>query len=117
MARLKVRSRDKNRFTKKYPFVRAPKRLVLETNGVIQVELLALTFSNESTKTGTYELPFENTTNLRVLVSPRDTTSSDSANVSLAVDAAVSDRSQVKVDASAPFTGIVDVIALRVVES
>ena len=114
MARLKVRSKDKNRFTKKYPFVRAPKRLVLETDGAIQVELLTLTFSNESTKTGTYDLPFENSTNLRVLVSPRDTTNLDSANVSLAIDAAATDRTKVKVDASAPFTGVVDVIALRV---
>ena len=116
MARLKVRSKDKNRFSKKYPFVRAPERLVFEGDGGIQVELLTLSFSNESSKTGVYELPFE-ATDFRVLVSPRDSTNSDSANVALTVDDAVSDRTQVKVDASAPFTGLVDVIALRITTS
>tara|TARA_Y100001937_G_scaffold125360_1_gene192007 strand:+ start:529 stop:879 length:351 start_codon:yes stop_codon:yes gene_type:complete len=116
MARLKVRSRDRNRFTKKYPFVRAPERLVFEGDGGIQVELLTLSFSNESSKTGTYQLPFEGT-DFRVLVSARDSTSSDSANVALTIDESVSDVSQVKVDASAPFTGLVDVIALRITTS
>jgi hypothetical protein len=113
MARLKVRSRDRNRFSKKYPFVRAPERITFEGDGGIQVELLTLSFSNESSKTGTYELPFEDTA-FRVLVSARDSTSSDSANVALSIDEAVSDRTQVKVNASAPFTGLVDVIALKV---
>lgn len=116
MARLKVRSRDRNRFTKKYPFIRAPQRLVLETDGAIQVELLTLSFSNESTKTGTYEIPFVDSS-FRVLLSARDSTNLDSANVALAIDDAISDRSQVKVDASAPFTGLVDVIALKVTTS
>lgn len=116
MPRLKVRSRDRNRFTKKYPFVRAPERLTFEGNGGIIVELLTLTFTNESTKTGIYETPFEDA-DFRVLISARDTSNSDSANVALSIDNTVSDLSQVKVNASAPFTGVVDVIALKVTTS
>ena len=116
MPRLKVRSRDRNRFTKKYPFVRAPERLTFEGDGGIIVELLTLSFNNESSKTGSYAEPFDDT-DFRVLVSARDSTDSDSANVALSIDANVSDKSQVKVDASAPFTGLVDVIALKVTAS
>lgn len=115
MAKLVGRIRDRNRFTKKYSFVRAPKKLVLETEGTLEIELLTLSFNNQSSQTGTYEVPFEGS-DFRVLLSPRDTSASDSANVSLSVDDSLSDQYQVTINASAPFTGIVDVVALRVVE-
>ena len=114
MAKLVGRIRDRNRFTKKYSFVRAPKKLVLETEGTLEIELLTLTFNNQSSQTGTYEIPFEDT-GFRVLISPRDTSSTDSANVSLSVDDNLSDQYQVTVNASAPFTGVVDVVTLRVI--
>ena len=113
MARLTVRSRDKNRFSKNYPHVRAPKRLTFEGDSDVVIELIQLTFSNESSKSGNYSVPFENN-DFRVLVSPRDTTASDSANVVLSIDDNLSDRTKVTVDSSAPFTGIVDVIAIKV---
>ena len=114
MARLVAKTKDKNRFSKKYPFVRAPKRLVLETDGTIAIELLTLSFNNESSKSGFYDIPFESASDLRVLISPRDTTNSDSANVALSIDDTLSDASKVTVMASANFTGVVDVIAMRV---
>ena len=116
MARITGKLRDRNRFTKKYPFVRAPKREVLESNGTIILEFISLSFSNEHTKTGYYDTPFTDT-NYRVLLSPRDTTASDSANVALVVDDSGSDLESVKVNASAAFTGIVDVIAIKVEET
>ena len=115
MARITGKLRDRNRFTKKYPFVRAPKREILESTGTIILEFLSLEFSNEDTKTGDYETPFTDS-DFRVLLSPRDTTAEDSANVSLVVDN-VSNTTTVKVNASAPFTGIVDVIAIKVEET
>ncbi len=113
MARLTVRSRDKNRFSKNYPHVRAPKRLTFEGDNDVVIELLQLNFSNESSKSGNYSVPFDSS-DFRVLVSPRDTTSQDSANVVLSVNDQLSDKTKVTVEASAPFTGIVDVVALKV---
>ena len=115
MPRITGRTRDRNRFTKKYPFIRAPKRNVLESTGTITIELITLSFENESTKTGTYEAPFSDN-DFRVLISPRDTTNSDSANVALTIDNGTSNTVQVTVNSSAPFTGVVDVIAIRVEE-
>lgn len=115
MARITGRARDRNRFTKKYPFVRVPKKTVLETTETIVIELISLNFNNESTKSQNFELPFDDT-DFRILVSPRDTTPNDSANVALNVDSSLTDVSKVTVNASAPFTGIVDVIAIKVIE-
>ena len=113
MARLNARRRDKNRFTKKYPFLRAPSRFVFETTEVIELEVLTLRFENASQATGQYETPFDDD-NYRVMISPRDTTSGDSANVALSVLDSLTDRSQVTVTASAVFTGVVDVVVIRV---
>ncbi len=115
MARIAGRSRDKNRFSKKYPFVRAPQKITVETVGTLEIELLTMQFENESSKTVSFQEAFTDTT-YRALISPRDTSSSDSANVSLSIDDSTTDQFQITVNASAPFTGIVDVIAMKVIE-
>ena len=113
MARLNARRRDKNRFTKKYPFLRAPSRFSFETTETIELEVLTLHFNNQSQATGVYQVPFKDT-DYRVMISPRDTTSGDSANVALSVLSSLTDTSQVTVTASAPFTGVVDVVVIKV---
>ena len=113
MARLNARRRDKNRFTKKYPFLRAPSRFAFETTETIELEVLTLQFNNQSQATGMYEKPFDDT-NYRVMISPRDTTSEDSANVALSVLSSLTDTSKVTVTSSAPFTGVVDVVVIKV---
>jgi len=113
MSRFKARQRDKNRFTKKYPFVRAPKRFVLMTEGRINIELGRLIFNNESEKTLVFEVPFDNE-NYSIVAVPRNTTNDDSAQVSIFVDAATASASQVTVHASSNFTGEVDVVAIKV---
>jgi len=113
MARLNVRRKDKNRFTKKYPFLRAPSRYVLETSDALELELLTINFNNSSQETALFETPFDDT-NYRVMISPRDTSALDSANVALSVLNSLTNTSQVTVTASAPFTGIVDVVIIRV---
>ena len=113
MARLNARRKDKNRFTKRYPFLRAPSRYVLETTQTIELEYLAIEFSNSSQESGFFESPFTDT-NYRLMMSPRDTTGGDSANVALSVLDSLTDTSKVTITASAPFTGIVDVVAIRV---
>ena len=77
------------------------------------VEIFNVTFSNESEKTASFEIPFEDD-QYRVALSPRDTTATDSANVTLSVEDSTSDKYQIKILASAPFTGVVDVIVIRI---
>tara|TARA_Y100000591_G_C21665724_1_gene610187 strand:- start:32 stop:382 length:351 start_codon:yes stop_codon:yes gene_type:complete len=112
MARLKAKSIDRNRLAKKYPFVRAPKKLSFFGDNDVIIELLTVTFTNESQKTVSFSEPMPDTT-YRVAFSPRDT-GSDSANVNLYVDDTQSGLSQVGILASAPFSGVVDVIIIRV---
>ena len=78
MARLKAKSIDRNRLAKKYPFVRAPKRMTFFGDNDIIIELLTVTFDNESTKTLNFSEPMTST-DYRVAFSPRDTSGSDSA--------------------------------------
>lgn len=113
MARLKAKSIDRNRLTKKYPFIRAPKRMSFISDNDVIIELLTATFTNESQKTLSFEQPMPDTT-YRVAFSPRHTSSGDSANVNLYVDDTLTDTSKVTILASAAFTGVVDVIIIRV---
>lgn len=113
MGRYKARLIDKNRFCKKYPFVRAPKRLVFQSSSDMALELGQITFNNATTGVLVFEVPFDDK-DYTVVAVPRDTTSTDSAQVNVYVDNANSSRFQVKVDSSAPFTGIVDVLAVRI---
>ena len=113
MARMKAKSIDRNRLAKKYPFVRAPKRMSFFGDNDIIIELLTVTFTNEARKVVTFSEPMPST-DYRVAFSPRDTSGSDSANINLYVDAASTDANQIQVLASAPFTGVVDIIIIKV---
>ena len=113
MARLKAKTIDRNRLAKKYPFVRAPKRISIIADQDLIVELVSLTFNNESQKTGFFETPYKDT-QYRAAISPRDDTASDSANVNLFIVDSLSDASKITVGASARFTGVVDVIIIRI---
>ena len=113
MPKIKAKLIDKNRFTKKYPLIRAPKKITFQGDTELEIEILQVEFVNQSEKEGFFEEP-QKDTNYRVLVSARDTTASDSAQVTLSIDNALSDLSKVTILASAPFTGLVDVIVIRV---
>ncbi len=113
MARLKARSIDRNRLSKKYPFVRAEKRMTFFGDSDIVIELVSITFNNESSKTKVFDEPFVDTA-FRVLVSPRDTSVNNSANVALNINDDLTNTSQVTIESSAPFSGIVDVVILRI---
>ena len=113
MARVKSRTIDRNRFSKVYPFIKGPKRLTFMGDNDMVIEVLSVTFSNEESKTVTFEIPFKDD-QYRVALSPRDNTSSDSADVVLSIEDSISDKSKIKILASAPFTGVVDVIAIRI---
>ncbi len=113
MSKIKARTIDRNRFNKKYPLVRTPKRLSFVGDSDLQIEILTVNFSNEDSKEVNFESEYPDT-DFRILLSPRDTTSSDSAQVTLAIDSSQTNTAKAKIEASAPFTGIVDVVVIRV---
>lgn len=116
MSRTRSKVIDRNRLTKKYPLIRAPKKNAYVGETELEIEVLSAKFKNESSKVVPFEASFpEPASNLRILISPRDTEANDSAMVSLAVDEGNTDVSQVSIVASAPFSGIVDIVILRVV--
>ena len=115
MSTLRAKLFDRNRYTKKYPFVRAPKRETYIGTQALAIELGTLTFNNESEKTFVFEASFPDDS-YSVIAMPRDSKPSadGSAMVSLAVNGLTQDAKQVTIKASAPFTGQVDVVAIRI---
>ncbi len=113
MGRYKARLIDKNRYCKRYPFVRAPKKLAYQGSSDMALELGTIVFNNQTSGVFTFEVPFTDSS-YNVVAVPKDTTDSDSAQVNIYVDNSASSRFQVKVLASAPFTGEVDIIAIRI---
>ena len=85
MAKLRGRIIDRNRYSKRYPFIRAPKRYSYLGDEDLAIELGTLTFTDESEKRFTFERQF-NSTNYVVVATPRDTAAADNAQVSLMVD-------------------------------
>ena len=116
MAYVKGKIFDRNRYSKKYPLVRAPKKMTFRGDADLQIEVFTVTFNNESEKEAFFDAPYDDT-NCRILLSARETSGNDSAQVSLAVDSAGTSAEKVRIEASAPFTGDVDVVVLRVVSS
>ena len=115
MGKIRGRIVDRNRYSKRYPFVRAPKRYTYLGDEYLAIELGTLTFKNETVRQFDFEAPFTDTDYV-VMATARDNTSDTegSAQVSLMVDGSTLDRSFVRIIASSPFTGQVDVIAIKV---
>ena len=115
MSRVKFRLVDKNRLVKRYPFVRTPKRLAMQSDGAnsIAIEIGKLHFNNEDFKSFRFEESFDSA-DYNIVAVPRQSTTTDSADVNVFIDTAASDKEQVTIGASAPFTGIVDIFAIQV---
>jgi hypothetical protein len=113
MAKIKGRIIDRNRWVKKYPYVRIPKRPTYMGDKDLEMEVLTVTFTNETERTVHFERPFPNS-DYSVALSARHTTDSDSAQVNLYIDNRQSTASVVVIKASAPFTGAVDIIVVKI---
>jgi hypothetical protein len=113
MAKIKGRIIDRNRFTKKYSFVNTPKSPTYIGDKNLEMETVTVSFNNEEMKVVRFEAAFPKD-DYQVALSSRQTTDSDSAAVGLYVDDDLSNARQVVVRATAPFTGEVDVIAIRI---
>ncbi len=113
MGKLRGRIIDRNRYAKRYPFVKGPKRYSYMGDDDLIIELGTIAFNDESEKTFTFERQFADT-DFTVMAMPRDTGGANDAQVSLMVDGSTVDRSFVKILASHKFTGQVDVLAIKV---
>ena len=115
MSSLRAKLIDRNRYSKKYPFVKGQKRPAYLGEEDLIIELGSLAFTNEDVKTFTFEVPFPDT-EFTVVATPREISAAadGSAMVSLAVDGLNVDKTRVTIKASAKFTGKVDILAIRI---
>tara|TARA_Y100000034_G_C6905743_1_gene420209 strand:+ start:3965 stop:4309 length:345 start_codon:yes stop_codon:yes gene_type:complete len=113
MGSLRAKLIDKNRYSKRYPLIRAPKRLVYQGDQDMSVEVGSITFTNAESGTLTFEIPFIDTS-YQVLASARDSGDSGGADVNIWIDNASTTSSSVTVKSSAAWTGVVDIFAVKV---
>jgi hypothetical protein len=112
MAKLRAKIIDRNRYVKRYPFIRGPKRYSYLGDENLAIELGTLTYSDESEKTLVFDVAFTDS-NYTVVAMPRSTGTS-STHISFMADGSTLTSASVKILASANFTGQVDVLAIKV---
>ena len=113
MGRISGKSFDRNRLSKKYPFVKAEKRATFVGDKNLIMEMGTIKFANETEKDFFFEIPFiDDLYNIMLVV--RDTGTGESAHVNVYVDNTHSNDKKIRVVASAAFTGQVDIVAVKV---
>jgi len=113
MPKLRARLIDRNRYAKRYPLIRAPKRLTYLGETDIAMELGSVYFDNKDTGTLTFEIPLPDTS-YQVVATARDSGNSEGADVNIYIDGQNTTSESVTIKASALFTGYVDVFVVRV---
>lgn len=111
MGTLRGKLIDRNRYSKRYPLIRAPKRTTYIGDGNLEIEVGSIYFDNTNTGTLSYEAPFPDT-NYQISVSARQTSAAEGADVNLYITSKT--ENSVTVVSSGPFTGYVDVFAVRI---
>jgi len=110
MANLKGRLIDRNRFSKRYPLIRAPKRLTYQGDNNLAMEVGTITFTNADEGTLNYEVEFDDS-NYQVIAIARSS-ETEGGDLNVWVSAATSQK--VVVNSSTKFTGYVDILAVKV---
>ena len=112
MGSLRGKLIDRNRYAKRYPLVRAPKRLTYIGDENLSIEVGSITFTNADSGSLTFEIPFPDDS-YKVVAALRDNGDASGVNVNIYIDSTNSSQSVVAVKSSAKFTGIVDIIAVK----
>jgi len=112
MGSLRARLIDRNRYAKRYPLIRAPKRLSYLGTENISIEVGSITFTDADSGTLEFESPFLDDS-YQVVIAARDTGDASGVNVNIYIDSASTSNKKIVVKASAKFTGIVDVFAVK----
>ena len=110
MGSLRSKLIDKNRFSKRYPLIKAPIRTTYIGDGDLAMEVGRIYFDNTDVGALTYEANFPDTA-YQVIAVARSS-GSDTADVNVFVTDKT--QSSVTIQASSNFTGYVDVIAVRI---
>ena len=110
MGSLRVRLYDKNRYSKRYPMIRAPARMTYIGTNDLNIEVGSIYFNNVDIGTLHFDAPFADSA-FQVIAMPRDV-GTDSANVNIHISDY--DKTSVTVSSSAIFTGYVDIFAVRI---
>ena len=113
MGSLRARLIDRNRWSKRYPFVRAPKRLSYIGDENLAIEVGSIYFEGTDTGTLNFEASFTDT-NYQIVAQARAGNDAGGANVIIYIDGILTDQDKVVVKSSAPFTGYVDILAVKV---
>ena len=111
MGSLRVRLIDRNRYAKRYPLIRAPKRYVYQGEEYMALEVGSIYFDDSDTGSLQFEAQFTDA-NYTLAIAARDGGDSGGANVNVYISSR--STSSVTVQASGNFTGWVDVFAIRV---
>lgn len=103
---------DKNRYSKRYPFIRSPVRTTYMGDKDLAIEVGAVYFNNSSSGVFTFEAPFVDTSYQVMAIAREQNGENETANVNVFV--ADKSVSSVTVQASSNFTGYVDIFVVRV---
>jgi hypothetical protein len=112
MSSLRAKLIDRNRFSKRYPLIRAPKRLVYLGDEYMAIEVGSIYFDNADSGTLTFEVSFKDAS-YHIVASLRDSGATSGADVNVYVDGPNTNTTQVAVKSSSKFTGYVDIFAVR----
>jgi hypothetical protein len=110
MGSLRVRLVDANRYSKRYPLVRAPVRNTYLGTTPMSVEIGSIYFNNAESGTLVFDAPFIDS-GYQVAAVARST-GNETADVNVFISA--KSQNSVTVSASSNFTGYVDIFAVRV---
>ena len=111
MAKLRSRLIDRNRYSKRYPLIRAPKRLTYLSDEDLSIEVGSIYFDNSDSGSLEFEHPLPANYAVQAIARQDGT---ESANVNLYLKTVDIKTTSVTVYTSAPFTGYVDVLAIKV---
>ena len=111
MGSLRAKLIDRNRYAKRYPLIRAPKRYTYQGNEYMAIEVGSIYFDNSDTASLEFEAPFPDTS-YQLAITARDSGDSGGADVNIYISQR--SGSGVTVQASGKFTGYVDVFAIRI---
>ena len=110
MSSLRAKIIDRNRYVKNYPFIKSPKRTTYIGDEYLAIEVGSITFDDTDSGTLTFDAQLGTDDNYQIVAQAVDT-GADNANVVLYISNA--DQNGVTVRSSSPFTGRVDIIAVR----
>ena len=111
MGTLRGKLIDRNRYSKRYPLIRAPKRLSYLGDADLEIEVGTIYFDATDVGTLTYDAQFVDTS-YQIAASVRD--SGDEGGVDVNIYISAKAQNSVTVRSSAVFTGYVDIFAVRV---